>query len=139
MIFNSKNILFLLLLAISCNKKEYTIDNLNNGKITKMGHAGMGITSLYPINSFESIQSCLSIGSDGTELDVQMTKDSVLVAFHDKELSTLTHLTGSVNDYKWEELKHAKYKQIPYLNYSILSLNDLFSNINKEDFKFTFG
>ena len=53
----------------------------------------------YPINTFESIMHCINVGSDGTEIDVQITKDGVLVAYHDKELSNKTNKCGLVNDF----------------------------------------
>ena len=46
----------------------------------------MGITSQFPINTFESINSALALGADGSEVDIQMTKDSVLVLFHNRKL-----------------------------------------------------
>lgn len=136
-----KNIIlfFISLSIISCKKKEFNIVNLNGNKITALGHAGMGIGNTYPMNSYESILKCLNLGMDGTEFDVQMTKDSVLVAYHDQELSGNTNLKGFVNSLNWNELKNTHYTQTPYLNYSIISLEQLFSNIESlQEYKFTF-
>lgn len=91
-----KGIVFLLCLVVilfSCKKNELTIDNLD-GKIYALGHGGMGVGKTYPMNTFESIQKCFSHGADGTEIDVQLTKDSVLIAFRGKDLSDYTQLTG---------------------------------------------
>ena len=142
MVFNMRNtgiyILFLMVISISCNKDDFRINNLD-GKITILGHGGMGITSTYPIDTYESIIKCLNSGADGTELDIQMTKDSVLVAFHDHDLSDQTNLSGVINDYNWNEIKDAFYTSTPYLNYSILSLDSLFSHINDlSKYLFTF-
>lgn len=135
----SKIILLLFLVLVSCKKEEFTIENLNGNKITALGHAGMGIGNTYPMNSFESVLKCLNLGMDGSELDVQLTKDSVLVAFHDQDLSEKTNLKGLINSLNWSELKDAVYTQTLYLNYSVVSLEDLFSHIqNRQKYKFTF-
>lgn len=130
---------YILLNFFSCKKEEYSIVNLNGNKITAFGHGGMGFKNMYPVNSCESILKCLNLGMNGTEIDVQMTKDSVLVAFHDKDLSENTTLTGYVNSLNWSELKDAHYTKVPYLSYSIISLEQLFAHIEKlHEYKFIF-
>ena len=54
----------------------------------------MGIAFKYPINSYESFEPCFRIGAEGSEMDVQMTKDSVLVLFHDAKLEDGTLCKG---------------------------------------------
>ena len=126
------------MLFSSCQKQTYNINNLN-GDILVMGHGGMGVSHPYPMNTFESIMYCINLGTDGTEIDVQLTKDGVLVAYHDKELSNKTNKCGLVNDHDWSDLKSAYYTSVPYLNYSILSLDQLFANIdNLHEHKFIF-
>ena len=87
-----KKLLYILSIFLfsSCQKEIFDINNLN-GDILVIGHGGMGVSHSYPINTFESIMHCINLGTDGTEIDVQMTKDGVLVAFHDKELSNKTN------------------------------------------------
>ncbi|WP_460474609.1 glycerophosphodiester phosphodiesterase [Emticicia fontis] len=138
----NKILLLLFLLSVtSCEKEEiiFEIDNLNRNLITVLGHGGMGIASTYPMNSFESIANCINLGTDGTEMDVQMTKDGVLVAFHDGDLSTKTDLKGVVNSLTWEQIKGARYNDSPYMTYAVISLEQLFSNIaNVGAYRFTF-
>jgi len=108
-------------------------------RIEVLGHAGMGISSLYPINSAESILSAINIGADGTELDIQLTKDNVLVAFHDENLGFSTNLEGFVRDYTWEEIKNTSYNSTQYLSYSIVRISDLLENIdNRSDHLLSF-
>ncbi|MEO6902348.1 MAG: glycerophosphodiester phosphodiesterase family protein [Bacteroidia bacterium] len=121
---------FILILISSCKKTEYIIENLNNNKIMVFGHGGMGVKSNYPIDTFESIINCLKTGADGSEMDVQVTKDSVLVAYHPKYLEDNTNINGMINTLTWEEVKKARFKSLPYLKYSIISLDELFQNIN---------
>lgn len=128
-------IVSLALIFISCSKEDLTI----NTNIIVLGHGGMGIGQTYPMNTFESILKCLNSGTDGSEIDVQLTKDGVLVAYHSKDLSDDTNLSGTINDLNWSEIEDAFYISTPYLNYSILSLDQLFANVpNLKDYKFTF-
>lgn len=127
-----KNIttLFAILFVVSsCQKEDFDIINLNNNKISVLGHGGMGIGQIYPMNSYESILNCLSLGADGTELDVQMTKDSVLVAFHDGSLDNSTNNSGQIFNKEWNEISNTTYKDPPYTNYKLITLDELFSNI----------
>ena len=102
-----------------------------------MGHAGMGIGSQYPINSFESISLALGSGMEGVEIDVQMTKDSVLVLLHDRTLQEQTSLEGVVSEVTWEYIQQGYYKNFLYTNYKIISLEQLFQHLeNVQDYKF---
>ncbi len=119
----------MLLVLFSCKKNNLEIINLNNNKIGALGHGGMGIAHTYPMNSFESIQNCLSLGADGTELDVQMTKDSVLVAFHDEWLERVSNTSGQIFNKTWAEIKDAYYTIPLYANYKLVTLEEIFANI----------
>jgi len=137
-----KNIiaLFTILFVLSsCQKEDFEIINLSNNKIIVLGHGGMGIGHTYPMNCFESILNCLSLGADGTEIDVQMTKDSVLVAFHDEFLENSTNISGKIFNKTWNEISNATYNDPPYTNYKLLTLDNLFSNIaNPTEYIFFF-
>lgn len=125
----------------SCGKNDVDlsqIQNLNGNKISSFGHSGMGIASQFPINSFESIMSAINIGVDGVEIDIQMTKDSVLILFHDKELEASTNLEGFVYEKTWAEIQEGIYSNPPFAEYRIISLDQLFENIeNKHDLLFS--
>lgn len=128
-----------ILICSSCQKEDFNIINLNNNQISVLGHGGMGIGQAYPMNSFESILNCLSLGADGTELDVQMTKDSVLVAFHDEYLQNSTHSSGQIFTKTWEEIKNTSYSNTPYTSYKLIRLDMLFENIpNPREYEFFF-
>lgn len=132
--------LFVILFVVSsCQKEDFDVLNLNNNKVSVLGHGGMGIGQIYPMNSYESILNCLSLGADGTELDVQMTKDSVLVAFHDVSLEHSTNISGQIFNKAWNEISNAKYNDTPYTNYNLITLDELFSNLaNLNDYTFFF-
>lgn len=74
-----------------------------------LGHGGSGIRSFYPMNSIGSIQNALSYPIDGLELDVRMTEDCVLVAFHDSILDDATNCNGSIERAEWKELIDCQY------------------------------
>lgn len=56
-------------------------------------------------NSIQAFQDCINEGLDGIEVDLQMTKDSVLVIMHDETLDRTTTGSGKVSDYTIEELR----------------------------------
>ncbi len=130
---------FLCVSLLSCQKEEFDIVNLNNNRIIALGHSGMGIGRVYPPDSYESVLNCLATGADGTEINVQMTKDNVLVAFHDEDLKTNTNMEGLINSHTWAELENAYYDTYPYLQFSILNFDNFFSKLSKpEKYFFTF-
>ncbi len=65
---------------------DFEVSNLENGKVKALGHAGMGTRSWHSINTRTSFLKAKEIAPDGTEMDVQLTADCVLVAFHDEQL-----------------------------------------------------
>ena len=71
-----------------------------------LGHAGSGVRSVIPINSLASVQNAFRYPISGVELDIQMTADSCLVAFHDSLLSSTTSCTGRVSEYTLRELSN---------------------------------
>jgi glycerophosphoryl diester phosphodiesterase len=132
-------LLYIVLLSFACKKEKFDIVNLNGNKIITMGHGGMGPSNTYPMDSYESLMACLNLGADGTEFDVQLTRDSVLVLYHDQDLSNTTTMKGCINSLSWPEVKAARYNQTHYLNYSIISLDEFFSHITNPDrYTFTF-
>lgn len=112
----------------SCSKEnEYEIDNLNN-KIFILGHGGLGVgVSQYPLDSYEGVEKAISLGADGSEIDVQITKDSVLVCYHDTFLEEATTGTGEIYAKNWDEINYSVYKSPPYKQYKIASLEQIFA------------
>lgn len=58
----------------------------------------------YPENSLPAIESVIQMGVDVMELDIKMTKDSVLVLCHDWTLDRTTTGCGNISDYTYEQL-----------------------------------
>lgn len=61
-------------------------------------------------NSLSSYKRCIDEGFDGIEVDLQMTKDSVLIIMHDETIDRTTTGSGKVEDFTWEELKNLKLR-----------------------------
>jgi glycerophosphoryl diester phosphodiesterase len=75
-----------------------------------LGHGGMGVNSILPLNSMASIKKALSYQIDGTEIDVRMTADEVLIALHDDQLQSTTDCEGLVSKSILNELKYCLNK-----------------------------
>ena len=132
-------LILLIFILGACRNEQINPINLQNRTITALGHGGMGIGHPYPINTYESIMKCLSLGADGTELDIQMTADSVLVVFHDRLLENSTNLSGFIHTQNWTDICSAVYKYPLLTQYQIIKVEDLFSNIpNLKDYVFSF-
>lgn len=73
--------------------------------IKLIGHGGLGPGGEHPMNSEASVMGALALGLDGVELDVQMTANGVLIAYHDLEMGGTTPCTGPVHTHDWPEIK----------------------------------
>lgn len=65
----------------------------------------------YPENSIPAIESIIRMGADIMELDLKMTKDSVLVLCHDKTLDRTTTGKGEVGERTLAEIKSYRLKR----------------------------
>ncbi|MEZ4922898.1 MAG: glycerophosphodiester phosphodiesterase family protein [Crocinitomicaceae bacterium] len=95
----------ILAILTSC-KKEF--HNLNT---VVLGHAGESLLksrSKYPPDTFKSAERAINLGATGVEIDVQMTADSILVAYHDPELSENSDGSGCINSLNYNEIKNFK-------------------------------
>ena len=70
---------------------------LSETKISRceiVGHRGWA--AVYPENTLVSAKMAVQAGADGTEFDVQATRDGVVVLLHDKTLDRTTDGTGEL-------------------------------------------
>jgi glycerophosphoryl diester phosphodiesterase len=63
-----------------------------------------GDSKNFTENTLQAIISAKEMGADSCEIDVQLTKDSRVVVFHDKSLKRLTGISEYVNNLDYEEL-----------------------------------
>lgn len=71
-------------------------------------YAHRGASEYAPENTMSSFYLGLLQGANGIETDVQVTKDGVLVLFHDNTLNRVTDAVGEVADYTYEEIRKIK-------------------------------
>lgn len=122
-------IIFILLFVISsCNKQT------DLPIVDVFGHAGTSLhreKSVYPSNSFESIKYAVDIlDADGVEIDVQMTKDSVLVLYHDPYLEESSDFTGCISQYNYNDIKKLKLDKT---GYKLVTLSDVLLFLQSRD------
>ncbi len=65
----------------------------------------------YPENSIPAIESVIRMGVDIMELDVKMTKDSVLVLCHDQTIDRTTNGKGRIKDMTYDSLMTFRLKR----------------------------
>lgn len=127
------NVFFFLLAAyiLLFNGYKYGIvvkndRNSENQEVVILGHGGMGAFYKFPKNTLNSINQVLDLQVCGTEVDVQLTKDSVLILYHNEDLNELTNYSGKVYEKNWEELKDCRYFSPFSSNLKIISLEEVF-------------
>lgn len=67
-----------------------------------IAHAGGN--TIAPSNSMLALERAVEMGADVLDLDVRMTSDAVVVARHDRELSTTTNGTGPIDEMAWVDV-----------------------------------
>ena len=112
-------ILFAALVACSCApKQQYAnraekilaeINDPNSDYVVVISHRGDWRN--YPENSIPAIESVIRMGVDMMELDVKMTKDSVLVLMHDQTINRMTNGKGLIKDMTYDSLMTFKLKR----------------------------
>ena len=113
----------LMLLVVACIGLTSCSQRLHEGTVGQAGRADKIVAALhdastryvvvvahrgdwrnYPENSIPAIESVIRMGVDVMELDVKMTRDSVLVLSHDWTLNRTTTGSGNISDYTYEQL-----------------------------------
>ena len=85
------------------------INDPNSDYVVVISHRGDWRN--YPENSIPAIESIIRMGVDMMELDVMMTKDSVLVLMHDKTIDRMTNGKGKVSDITYDSLMTFKMRR----------------------------
>lgn len=118
----SYRIILLALLSLfyySCSEKEAVKKDTTNEIISKnvvskiaelskdqiLVCAHRAYHKFVPENSLASIQQAIDTKVDIVEVDVNTTKDGILVLMHDNEINRTTNGKGYISDYTFEELQ----------------------------------
>ena len=116
-----KNLLILILFllgACQINNNENTDKNTPENRVSKIRKklidrdkssvivvAHRGDWRNFPENSLEAIDNAIKMGVDVVELDVQRTKDSVLILMHDATLDRTTTGKGKISETLYDSIK----------------------------------
>ena len=73
--------------------------------------AHRGASGYAPENTLAAFQKAVDLGSDGVELDIQLTKDDQIVVIHDETIDRTSDGKGWVKDYTLEELRAFNYNR----------------------------
>jgi glycerophosphoryl diester phosphodiesterase len=96
--------------------------NTKPGAVEILAHgAGQGVA---PTNTLLALQLAQSARADVLEIDVQLTKDNVLVLHHDDTLDRTTDLSGPVANMTWAQIDAADKGAITQINGSRFSDDD---------------
>lgn len=71
-----------------------------------LAHRGSGPTRLqspFPENSLAAYRHAMTVGADGIELDVELTRDGRLLVMHDDTLDRTSTCVGCVSDYRLDD------------------------------------
>ena len=104
----------LVFLVLSANAQQHpdqklaAIFNPKNGKVLVAAHRGDWRHT--PENSLMSLKNSIEKGFDIMELDVKMSKDSVLIVMHDNTIDRTTNAKGKPGDYTLAELKKLRLR-----------------------------
>ncbi|HOG34234.1 MAG TPA: glycerophosphoryl diester phosphodiesterase membrane domain-containing protein [Petrotogaceae bacterium] len=120
-VLSSYSLVFLSLILTSLF--FYTLYSADRFKNSMFNFTGVDIISHrgdsknFTENTLQAIMSAKDMGADSCEIDVQLTKDSRVVVFHDKSLKRLTGISEYVNNLDYSELiaLAGQYVKIPLL------------------------
>lgn len=95
-------------------------------KTLLIGHRG--VAGKYPENTKVSVQAAIDMGLTWVEVDVQPTKDNVLVVCHDHTVNRCSNGKGRIDQMTLAELKaldFGRWFSNEFANESIMTLTEL--------------
>jgi len=111
------------------NKPDKVLEIIKNKKVYpnySLVTAHRGYWNDVPEGSTGAFHKAIILGADIVEVDVRLTSDNYLVAFHDPCLDRLTTASGPINKHRWEDIKDLRLKDLSgkLTNYKIQSLEE---------------
>ena len=98
-----KIILMVICVAIaltSCARNDVSFKQI-------IAHRGEHIDC--PENTLPAVQRAFELGVDGVEIDVQVSRDGVVVLCHDRNVKKMTGIDGDIDELTYEELKQLDF------------------------------
>lgn len=93
--------------AIIKPQKREDKEVLQMGRPIILAHRGGSL--LAPEHTMAAFEKAHSLGVDGFEIDIRLTKDEEIVVFHDDTVDRTSDGTGFVKDYTLDELKQLNF------------------------------
>lgn len=105
-IFSAALLLILSSNILAQNRAMDIVAEINNPKSEKILVAShRGDWRNHPENSLQAMNSAINMGVDIIELDLALTKDSVLVVCHDRTLDRTTNGKGLISDWTLDSIR----------------------------------
>jgi len=124
-------IYFLIALSPALYSGNDILTDKQKSKVILTGHRGAA--GLAPENNISSIKKALELNVDRVEIDVQQTKDKVVISMHDKSIDRTTNGKGLVKDLTYNEiLKYSagiKFAK-EFESDKVPTLNEVFETVN---------
>lgn len=91
---------------------------------TLIAHRGGVVGPDAPENSLAALEKAIERGYQRVEIDMRISKDSVLITHHDAHLRKYFNIDRQVSDLTWEELQHLTHPS----GYRILKLEEVLAH-----------
>ncbi|MDO4196071.1 MAG: glycerophosphodiester phosphodiesterase family protein [Prevotellaceae bacterium] len=108
--FSIITLAFVATVAMAQTRAEQLRNNMYNNPKYVIVAAHRGDWRNHPENSLAGFQSCIDAGVDMIEIDVQKTKDGILVIMHDDTLDRCSNGKGRISDHTYAELQQLNLK-----------------------------
>ncbi len=97
--------------------------------------AHRGASAFAPENTLAAFELAADMKADGIELDVQRTKDGILVVIHDETLKRVSGQAGWVKDYIYKDLQNINVNlHFPHFGeQAVPTLKDVYTLLKKTD------
>jgi len=69
-----------------------------------------GASAVAPENTIEAYAAAMDLGADGCEVDLRITRDGVIVLFHDDMLDHLTESLGDIGELTFHETQKLRHR-----------------------------
>ncbi len=103
-----------------------------NRNYTPLAIAHRGGAAEAPENTMKAFEYTVGLGFKYIETDIRMTKDKVLVIYHDKSVDRLTEGRGKVSSLTWKQISKLRVdgEPIPRLEEVLESFPDVYWNLD---------
>lgn len=99
---------FITFIKPASSQSIYSLLSDSSNVVLVAAHRGDHIN--YPENSIPAVQSCISMGIDIVEIDIQRTRDGYFVLMHDATVNRTTNGRGKVSKYLLKDILKLQLK-----------------------------